>query len=284
MSPRVSIVIPTYNSADYVDHMMESVLAQTYDDLEIVISDHSSTDGTWDALQKYADLPTVTLLQTESGGGAKRNWQRVTDAAHGELIKLVCADDLIYPTCVAEQVAALDANPSAVLAACARDIVDADGRVVVRGRGLGGLQGLTNGGRAVRRAVRLGTNIFGEPACVLIRRQSLIDVGGWDDTHPYLIDQATYANVLLRGDFVAVPKVLAAFRVNAGQWSVRLSGVQARQAAGLHEKLHESNPSVVSRSDVWIGDLRATMTALLRRSAYAYLRRRMVRKMNTGPS
>lgn len=277
MSPRVSVVIPTFNSASYVELMMESVLSQSYDDLEIVIADHSSTDGTWEMLQRYRGLPTVTLLQTDAGGGAKRNWQRVTDAATGEYLKLVCADDLIYPTCVEEQVAALDAAPGAVLVASPRDIVDADGRVVVRGRGLGGLKGRVSGARAVQRCVQLGTNIFGEPACVLLRRQSLVDAGGWDDSHPYLIDQASYANVLLTGDFVALPRTLAAFRVNAGQWSVRLAGVQARQAAGLHESLHKSHPEVVSKRDVWIGDLRATMTALLRRSAYAYLRRRMVR-------
>jgi glycosyltransferase involved in cell wall biosynthesis len=277
VSPRVSIVIPTYNNADYVESMMQSVLEQTYTDSEIVIADHASADNTWELLQKYADHPAVTLLRTEAGGGAKRNWQRVTDAASGELIKLVCADDLIYPTCVAEQVDALDAAPEAVLAACARDIVDADGRIVVRSRGLGGMQGVVDGRHAVRRAVRLGTNIFGEPACVLMRRQNLVDVGGWDDTYPYLIDQATYSKVLLTGAFAAVPRTLAAFRVNAAQWSVRLAGVQARQAAGMHRSLHEADPDLVSRLDVSIGDARATITALMRRSAYAYLRRRMNR-------
>ena len=62
------------------------------------------------------------------------------------------------------QVAALTAHPSAVLAASARDIVDAAGTPVLRNRGLGGLRGEVTGTEAVRRTVLAGTNIFGEPA------------------------------------------------------------------------------------------------------------------------
>ncbi|OUD80777.1 Hyaluronan synthase [Clavibacter michiganensis subsp. michiganensis] len=67
--PRVSIVIPAYNNADYLAETVDSVLAQTFTDFEVVIADHSSTDGTWDVMQRYADEPRVRLLRTEAGGG-----------------------------------------------------------------------------------------------------------------------------------------------------------------------------------------------------------------------
>jgi len=51
-APRVSVVIPTYQNADFIAETIESVLAQTYDDFEVVVSDHSSDDGTWDILQR----------------------------------------------------------------------------------------------------------------------------------------------------------------------------------------------------------------------------------------
>ncbi|MGN6607358.1 MAG: glycosyltransferase family 2 protein [Jatrophihabitans sp.] len=277
MTPHVSVVVPTFNNADYIEATMASILAQTYSDFELIVADHASTDGTWERLQRYRDDPRLTLLQTPAGGGARANWQRVTDAASGDLLKLVCGDDVIYPDCLQEQVAALDAAPDAVLAASPRDIVDADGRVVVRSRGLGGLQGVVEGPTAVRRSVRLGTNIFGEPGCVLLRRDRLAAIGGWDDTFPYLIDQFTYSRLLLGGRFAAVPRTLAAFRVNMTQWSVRLAEVQARQAAGMHHALRLEAPQLLSRADVAVGDVRASATALLRRSAYAVLRRRMAR-------
>ena len=60
--PRVSVVIPTFENAHYVRATMESVLAQTYRDFELVVADHSSADRTWDRLQESRD-PRVRLLR-----------------------------------------------------------------------------------------------------------------------------------------------------------------------------------------------------------------------------
>lgn len=271
MNPRVSVVIPAYNNADYIEEAVDSVLAQDYDDFELIVADHGSDDGSWDLLQRYSSDSRVTLLQTERGGGAARNWKRVTDAASGEFVKLVCGDDVIHPTALRAQVAALEAAPGAVLCASRRDLILADGTVLVRGRGLAGLEGVVPGTTALRRAVRAGTNIFGEPACVLMRRSVLEAVGGWDETYSYLIDQASYSRVLLRGDFVAVPGVHASFRVSATQWSVALARVQAAEAARYHRALHEARPDVVSRGDVLVGNAAARFVALQRRAVYTYI-------------
>lgn len=278
MTPRVSIVIPTYNSAPYVRDTLASVLSQSFGDLEVVVADHASVDGTWEVLQEFAGDPRVRLMQTPTGGGAKRNWDVVCEAATGELVKLVCADDLIYPECVALQVKALDDHPSAGFVASPRDIIDASGTVVVRGRGLGGLQGAVDGRLAVRRSVRAGTNIFGEPGCVMFRRSTWAGLeAGWDDAFPYLIDQYTYAQMLLTVDLVAVPRTLAAFRISADQWSVRLARSQSDQATHMHAALRVREPELLSRADVALGDARAVGMAVLRRAAYVYLRRRMGR-------
>ncbi|MGN6272330.1 MAG: glycosyltransferase family 2 protein [Protaetiibacter sp.] len=275
MTARVSIVVPAYNNAAYIARTMDSILAQTYTDLEIIVADHASTDGTAEILQHYTRDPRVTLLTTEAGGGAQRNWNRVSQAARGELIKLVCGDDLIHPELVEAQVAAMDASPTAVLAASRRDIVDAQDRPVVSGRGLAGLSGLVGGRSAIRRTVRQGTNIFGEPGCVLMRRDVLERVGWWDDRFPYLIDQTTYTRVLLEGDLVAIDRSLAGFRVSDTQWSVRLARSQAAQAIGYHHWLRDEHPDVVSPSDVRRGDLAARAMAAARRAAYLVMARRM---------
>jgi hypothetical protein len=174
-----------------------------------------------------------------------------------------------------EQVAAFDANSTVVLAASARDIVDANGRAVVRKRGLYGLRGKVDGAKAIRKTVIAGANIFGEPACVMIRREVLADAGWWDNSFPYLIDENTYARVLLAGDFFALPQSLAGFRVNGGQWSVRLAAQQSAQASKFHAWVRSTHPSIVSAGDVVVGDARAWMMALIRRAAYIWLRNRM---------
>jgi glycosyltransferase involved in cell wall biosynthesis len=274
-APLVSVVVPTYQSAAFVERTLDSVLAQTYPSLELVVADHGSTDGTWEKLQPYAVDQRVRILRTDPGGGAERNWNRVTDEASGTYVKLVCADDLVYPNCVAEQVNVMEKNPDVALVAAKRDLVDSRGRTLIHGRGLGGLTGKVDGRTAIRRTVRAGSNIFGEPACVLLRTEMVHKVGGWSGRKPYLIDEDLYVRVLVLGDFFAIPRTLAAFRVSDTQWSVNLARQQARQAVSFHRQLRATEPDVVSHVDELVGSLRAAAIAWARRAAYQVWRRRM---------
>lgn len=244
------MVVPAYNNAKHIEATVESIRSQTYADFELIISDHSSTDGTWEALQATAGDPRVRLTRIPAGGGAPANWNAVTGQATGELIKLVCGDDLRYPTAIAEQVAAFDRYPQAVLVASQRDILDETGVPVVRARGVQHLRGLVDGPEAVRRTVRAGTNIFGEPACVLMRRQVLVDTGGWDSRAPYLIDQATFCRILTHGPMVAVRRSLAGFRISARQLSVSLSREQAQHARAFHRTIRAEHAGLLTARDV----------------------------------
>ncbi|WP_069385656.1 glycosyltransferase family 2 protein [Cellulosimicrobium cellulans] len=274
-APRVSVVVPAYNNAAYIEKTIDSILAQTFEDFELVVSDHSSTDGTWDVLQRYRDEPRTRLVRTEAGGGARRNWNRVSQLARGELVKLVCGDDLLAPTCLERQVRAFDEGGSdVVLVASQRDIVDARGKPFIRARGLARLDGVVDGKRALRETVRAGGNIFGEPACVLMRRDALERAGWWQDLR-YFIDAGSYAHVLVQGDMVAVRESLAAFRVSASQWSVRLARQQAQEAAEFHRLAQGMAPDAVRDTDVRQGDRRAALAAFQRRVVYLLLGRRM---------
>ncbi len=274
-TPKVSVVIPAYNNSAFIAETIESVLAQTYTDFELVIADHSSADDTKTIIDGYASDPRVHILSTPAGGGAPRNWNRVTEAARGEFIKLVCGDDLIYPDSLRLQLQAIETDPSVTLVASPRDIIDARGAVVMRGRGLGGLTGTTAGAVAVRRTVTAGTNVFGEPGCVLIRRSTLVEIGLWDPRYPYLIDETTYARVLLQGSLATVDVPLAAFRLSNTQWSVKLAQEQSSQAAGFHRWVREEHPDVVSARDVAVGNAKSAVMARLRRLVYWRLRTRM---------
>ncbi|MDR1998869.1 MAG: glycosyltransferase family 2 protein [Frankiaceae bacterium] len=274
-SPMVSIVLPAFRNARFIERAVDSALAQTFMDFELIIADHSSDDGTWEALGRYGADPRVRLERTAAGGGAQRNWNRVTGLARGTYVKLLCGDDVIYPTCVADQVAALAAHPSAALAAVRRDLIDPDDAVLLRGRGLGGLRGLVEGTAAIRAIVRAGANLLGEPACVLIRADVLRAIGGWSDAYPYLIDQYTYMRALEHGDLVALDTVGAAFRLSDTQWSVRLATQQGAQARDVHRHFRRDLPGVITAWDERIGTARAYRTAWARRTAYFVWRRRM---------
>ncbi|MFB3977707.1 glycosyltransferase family 2 protein [Microbacterium proteolyticum] len=273
-APRLSVVIPAYNNGKTIAETMRSVLSDSSVDLELIVADHSSTDDTLAEIQTFEDDERVTILHTPAGGGAPRNWNRVTDAARGELIKLVCGDDIVLPGTLRRQMALLE-DPSVVLTACRRDIVDASGRVLFSGWGLRGLGRPIPGARAVAAAVRAGSNLFGEPASVMMRRSALSAVGGWRADFPYLIDQATYSNVLLRGGFAPDLATGATFRMSASQWSVALVRDQAAQAKAFHRALHREHPDAVSAIDVVVGNARAALMARARQVSYWILKRRM---------
>jgi hypothetical protein len=134
--------------------------------------------------------------------------------------------------------------------------------------------GRVDGAAALRAVVRSGANPLGEPACVMMRRSALAEAGWWAPLDFY-IDLGTYAKVLVQGNMVAVRRPLAAFRVSAGQWSVRLARSQAREALAFNRLAQELAPQVISARDVRLGDVRAHLAAAKRRLAYLVLARRM---------
>lgn len=272
--PRISVVVPAYNNGRTLDETLRSILDQEVDDLELIVADHSSSDDTAAVMARFADDPRVRLLTTEAGGGAGRNWNRVTAAATGTFLKLVCGDDVLRPGVLARQAELLETT-GAVLTACRRDIVDAEGRVLMAGWGLRGIARPMPGAQAVRRAVRAGSNLFGEPASVMMRRDVLAAEGGWFDRFPYLIDQASYSRVLMRGRFVPDSEVGATFRMSDAQWSVALVAEQAAQAHGFHAWLRATHPDAISELDRRWGDVRASLMARARRLSYRVLKRRM---------
>jgi glycosyltransferase involved in cell wall biosynthesis len=97
-SPRVSVLVPVFNRADLVGPCIESALAQTFDDLEVVVVDNQSTDGTWDAVQRYGRLDSrVRVFRNDTNVGPVRNWRRCLDEARAPLAKFLFSDDLISP-------------------------------------------------------------------------------------------------------------------------------------------------------------------------------------------
>ena len=119
MNPKVSIVIPTYNSSQYISEALDSVLAQTYKDYEIIVVDDGSTDDTIQALQPY--MSRIKYIYKENGGpGSARNVG--IRNAQGEYIAFLDSDDLWLPEKLEKQVRYLERYPeiSLVFTDCLR--------------------------------------------------------------------------------------------------------------------------------------------------------------------
>jgi glycosyltransferase involved in cell wall biosynthesis len=269
-TPTVSVCIPTYNGAQFVERTIRSVLAQTWDDFELVVSDDGSTDATLEILD-HIDDARMHVVPGEGRAGAAANFNRAVSLARGRYVKLLCQDDLLYPECLERQVAAMEAGAGAgvVMVACRRDIVDDHDRIIYRHRGWRGAEGVISGERVMRANVRAGTNLVGEPSAVLCSRALLHEVGGFSLEQSYMIDLEAWMRLLGRGNLSYLPEPLCTFRVSQGSWSSDLAREQAGQARRVMRGLRVQHPETVTRADLAIGWTKPTMLALARRGVFA---------------
>ena len=96
--PLISVLIPNYNYAAYVASAVDSALAQTYPNIEVVVSDNCSTDGAWELLnERYGSDPRVRLHQNERNVGMARNFDVLMELARGEYVMCLSSDDFLLP-------------------------------------------------------------------------------------------------------------------------------------------------------------------------------------------
>ena len=115
--PRVSLGLPTYNGERFLAETISSILAQTFEDFELIISDDGSTDGTLALCERYAASDPRVHVSTSSGPrGPAHNFNRVAGLASGALFKWCAQDDPIEPTFLERCVDALERRPELVLA------------------------------------------------------------------------------------------------------------------------------------------------------------------------
>lgn len=111
MAPRVSVLIPTYNCGQFISQAIDSVLAQTFTDFEIIVVDDGSTDNTAEVISRY---PQVKYIPREHCGvSTSRN--AAIGAATGEFVVFLDADDMWAPTKLEKQVRYLEENPDCML-------------------------------------------------------------------------------------------------------------------------------------------------------------------------
>jgi glycosyltransferase involved in cell wall biosynthesis len=130
-TPRVSIGLPVYNGENYLAETLDSLLAQTYRDFELIISDNASTDRTEAICRQYtAGDPRIRYERNAENIGAAANYNRAFDLARGDYFKWAAHDDLLAPTYLERCVAVLDRDPDVVLAYTQAKAIDDKGEVV----------------------------------------------------------------------------------------------------------------------------------------------------------
>jgi len=128
-NPKVTVFIPVHNREHYIRVAVNSILAQTFEDFELVVVEDGSTDRTADVLAEYAD-PRLRIIENGENLGIPASRNRGLDAARGEYIALLDSDDHAYPERLARQVKYLDANPEITQVGSWCSFMDSNGNML----------------------------------------------------------------------------------------------------------------------------------------------------------
>jgi glycosyltransferase involved in cell wall biosynthesis len=224
-APMVCIGLPVYNGERYLRESLDALLAQTFTDFELVISDNASTDTTAEICREYAERdPRIRYIRQSHNIGAAPNHNFVASQARGRYFKWASHDDLYHPELIEQCVQALEEHPEVVLAHCWDAYVDESGETTSLAPYL--LDTANPSARARLRSLLFtpgGNDFYGVIRTEVLRRVRP------HQTY-YNADRTFMAGLVLAGRFHQVPRILYFRREHPGRAS---HGTRRARAAAL---------------------------------------------------
>ena len=226
--PKVSVLVPVYNGEKFLAECLDSVLTQDFSDMEILIADDGSTDGSVALLERYAITDRrIRWWKNERNLGLIANFNHCLREAKGEYIKYVLQDDLLLsPTTVRRMVELLDQHPEVSLVGSASQVLDENSQVTeVRNYFK---PAIMDGRQTIMRCLERA-NPIGEPSVVMFRRTQA--TRGFDEQLPQLLDLDMWFHLLEQGRFAYLAEPLCAFRQHANQQT------KVNRRSGINDEL-----------------------------------------------
>jgi len=227
--PKVSVIMASYNHEKYVGQAIRSVLEQTYQDFEMVVTDDGSSDHTADEIAKFAD-PRIKLSRFPKNRGQFAATNHCLRQAAGEYIAVLNSDDVFLPAKLERQVRFLDEHPDLGAVFCQARTIDEQGEVV-RGKRSFLLENKSRCGW-LNRFFYKDTRLC-HPS-VLIRKQCHDVVGRYDERYAQLADYDLWVRLCLKYDIFVLPEELVAFR-----WLPRHANMSGRRPDSIKRRCWE---------------------------------------------
>lgn len=251
--PLISIGIPTYNSAATIRNTIESILRQTYTNLEINVVDDKSKDNTLEIVKQIQNEclqsgdRRIRIYENEKNLGMSGNWTKCLSVARGEFVKLICADDMMDEEALEKEIKAMEEHPSV-------NLVESDTRLVdITGKTTGRFpryrkSGVVDGKKVARTSI-IWNNFFGAPVNNLIRKSVLEKVGYFDSAFVYILDFEMWMRIACEGDIYIIHEMLNSFTVRNDSNTGNLIGKDRKTYVDEHEKLVYKYKDVLKLSE-----------------------------------
>lgn len=205
--------MPVYNGANYIRDALDSILGQTFEDFELVISDNASTDETGDICRAYVEKDErIKYIRSRRNVGAGPNYRRVFEMSQGQYFKIANHDDVLAPTFIEKCVEVLDQRPDAVCVYPPAVDIDHSGEVV-RDLPLRPAFSSPDPGTRIWEALR-----FGEEPQVLfgVLRADVVAKTGLMPSAPSA-DRVFLAELVMHGPFIELEERLFLHREHPGR-------------------------------------------------------------------
>lgn len=212
-APRISIAVPSYNQAGYIEETLRSILLQGYPDLELMVLDGGSTDGTVEVLRRYE--PWLTYWVSEPDRGQTHAINKGLERATGEIFAYLNSDDLYLPGALAAAASAFNDHPEmdVVHGVCVYIEEAGEERFRVQGRVEGFEEYLRIWERLARREFLTQPEVF-------CRTSALVKAGGFREELRSVMDMEMWLRLLARGSrFLPIDTPVASFRTYPAQKS-----------------------------------------------------------------
>ncbi|NET09677.1 MAG: glycosyltransferase [Symploca sp. SIO2B6] len=234
--PKISVIIPLYNAEKTIYRTLQSVLAQTIDDLEIIIINDGSTDSSLEETEKISDPRIRVYSFANAGGSVSRN--RGFARSTGDFIAFLDADDQWTPDKLEAQMVALQQNPDASVAYSWTEFVDEADHVIVKGQTIT----VTTREEAYRRL--LVQNFLDSGSNPLIRREAVEAVEGFDESLQGCQDTDFYLRLAQHYAFVAVPKYQIRYRFSPNSITSNTKKLEQQGVQFLEKAFATAPPSL----------------------------------------
>ena len=263
--PQITVALPVYNGEQYIALAIKSVLAQTFSDFELLILDNCSTDNTLDIIKTFND-PRIRLIVNTKNLGMIGNWNLAISLAAGTYIKILSHDDLLAPGCLAEQINGFlkYQNQNIGIVTCKKRIINESGVVVMPGFGLFGFTRVINGRRAIKKSMRAGRNIIGEPSIVLLDAKLLRASGNFEQPQ-FTPDIKMWFKMLKGSNLLFLNKNLASYRISSTSMSTSVASNQDSQFVQLINEVIRTDSIRVGKFTQRVGLLRSHLNARIRK-------------------
>jgi glycosyltransferase involved in cell wall biosynthesis len=251
--PLVTVITPSFNQAEYLEGTIQSVLSQGYPNLEYLIVDGGSTDGSQAIIQKYASRLAGWICEPDRGQADGVN--KGLALAHGDIIGWVNSDDLYLPGAIQGALEAFQAHPEAGMVYSNVRAIDGQGRTTNLMRyGDWGLEDL------------MTFHIIGQPG-VLMHHEALKKAGYLDLNYHYMLDHHLWLRLAQVAPMVHVDSVWAAGRFHEAAKNVAQAARFGQEAYAIAEWM-KAQPSLASRyarleKRIWAGAHRMNARYLL---------------------